>query len=205
MRLDPRAFVKVNAPHTLSGKEVIPMPGSLLVGIDVSSGDNRVRLLDSSGNSISKFSVPNNQPGAKTLVSKIVSAMTSNRFDSLVIGLEATSVYGEPLVLFLKQDADISPFRPRIHVLNPKQVNAFKKAFLDLPKTDDVDAWIIAENLRFGRINQEVYMDDSAKFADHICFLAVPYSSSSLKYGQLSFDLCKYLAYSSSSRSTVHT
>jgi transposase len=160
MRLDPRAFVKVNVPHTLSGKEVIPMPGSLLVGIDVSSGDNRVRLLDSSGNSISKFSVPNNQPGAKTLVSKIVSAMTSNRFDSLVIGLEATSVYGEPLVLFLKQDADISPFRPRIHVLNPKQVNAFKKAFLDLPKTDDVDAWIIAENLRFGRINQEVYMDD---------------------------------------------
>lgn len=136
------------------------MPNPLLVGIDVSSGDNRVRLLDSSGNSISKFSVPNNYQGAKILVSKIVSAMTSNRFDSLVIGLEATSVYGEPLVLFLKQDADISPFKPSIHVLNPKQVNAFKKAFPELPKTDDVDAWVIAENLRFGRINQEVYMDD---------------------------------------------
>jgi hypothetical protein len=86
--------------------------------------------------------------------------MTLNRFDSLVIGLEATSVYGEPLVHFLKQDAGISSFKPSIHVLNPKQVNAFKKAYPDLPKTDDVDAWIIAENLRFGRISQEVYMDD---------------------------------------------
>jgi transposase len=86
--------------------------------------------------------------------------MTLNRFDSLVISLEAISVYGEPLVHFLKQDAGIGTFKPSIHVLNPKQVNAFKKAFPDLPKTDDVDAWIIAENLRFGRINQEVYMDD---------------------------------------------
>ncbi len=59
------------------------MPNSSLVGIDVSSSDNRVRLLDSLGNSISKFSVPNNQPGAKTLVSRIVSAMTLNRFYDL--------------------------------------------------------------------------------------------------------------------------
>lgn len=136
------------------------MPNSLLVGIDVSSCDNKVRLLDSSGNSLSKFSVSNNHPGAKTLASKIAGTMTFNCFDSLVIGLEATSVYGEPLVHFLKQDAGIGSFKPSIHVLNPKQVNAFKKAYPDLPKTDDIDAWVIAENLRFGRINQEVYMDD---------------------------------------------
>jgi transposase len=160
MRQDPRAFVKVNVPHIQSRKEVILMPNSLLVGIDVSSCDNKIRLLDSSGNSLSKFTVSNSHPGAQTLSSKITSAMTLNRFDSLVIGLEATSVYGEPLVHFLKQDAGISSFKPSIHVLNPKQVNAFKKAYPDLPKTDDVDAWIIAENLRFGRISQEVYMDD---------------------------------------------
>ena len=52
MRLDPRAFVKVNVPHILSWEEVIPMPNSLLVGIDVSSCDNKVRLLDSSGYSL---------------------------------------------------------------------------------------------------------------------------------------------------------
>ncbi len=78
------------------------MPNSLLVGIDVSSSDNKVRLLDSSGDSLSKFSVSNNQPGAKTLVYKIVSAMTLNHFNSLVIGLEATSVYGRTSCPFLE-------------------------------------------------------------------------------------------------------
>lgn len=33
----------------------------------------------------------------------------------------------------------------------------------DLPKTDDIDAWVIAEHLRFGRINKEVFMDDRYK------------------------------------------
>jgi transposase len=136
------------------------MPASLLVGIDVSSGENKVHFLDSAGNSLSKFSVPNNHPGAKTLSDRIVSTMSARMLDSLTIGLEATSVYGEPLVLFLKQDTKLSCFKPRIHVLNPKQVHAFKKTFPELPKTDTVDAWVIAENLRFGRINQEAYMDD---------------------------------------------
>lgn len=136
------------------------MPEPLFVDIDVSSRENRVRFLDSAGTSLSKFSVLNNQPGALILSSNIAQAMKIYKLDSLVIGLEATSVYGEPLVYFLKQDAAVSRFKPCVHVLNPKQVNAFKKAYHNLPKTDDVDAWIIAEYLRFGRINSEVNMDD---------------------------------------------
>ena len=139
------------------------MPASLLVGIDVSSCENKVRFLDSLGTSLSKFTVPNNQPGATKLSQKIAGIMSSHKLDSLVIGLEATSVYGEPLVHFLKQDTVVNSFDPHIHVLNAKQVNAFKKAYPDLPKTDDIDAWVIAEHLRFGRINKEVYMDVCCK------------------------------------------
>jgi len=136
------------------------MSTSLLVGIDVSSRDNKVRFLDSFGTSLAKFSIPNNQPGAELLSERITKTMTSHGLDSLVIGLEATSVYGEPLVYFLKQDANISRFKPKIHVLNPKQVHNFKKAYPELPKTDDVDSWVISDYLRFNRISQEVYMDD---------------------------------------------
>lgn len=136
------------------------MPTSLLVGIDVSSCENRVRFLDSLGTSLSKFTIPNNQTGALKLSEKIAGVMASHKLESLVIGLEATSVYGEPLVHFLKQDAVVNSFDSHIHVLNAKQVNAFKKAYPDLPKTDDIDAWVIAEHLRFGRINKEVYMDE---------------------------------------------
>jgi len=42
MRQDPRAFVKVNVPHIQSWNEVILMPNSLLVGIDVSSCEGQV-------------------------------------------------------------------------------------------------------------------------------------------------------------------
>jgi transposase len=89
--------------------------------------------------------------------------MEQNSFDSIVIGLESTSIYGDPLVYFLKQDTSICRFNPKIHVLNPTQVNKFKAFYPDLPKTDDIDAWVIAEHLRFGRINKEVYMDDNYK------------------------------------------
>ncbi|MDI6795248.1 MAG: transposase [bacterium] len=39
-----------------------------------------------------------------------------------------------------------------IYQINPKLIRNFKKAYPDLPKTDDVDAFIIADRLRFGRL-----------------------------------------------------
>lgn len=136
------------------------MLSSLFVGIDVSAKDNKVQLLKSDGSEVSRFSVPNTLPGAKILSDKVVKVMSDGNYDSLVVGLEATSVYGDHLVYFIKEDAAISTFRPKLHVLNPKQVANFKKAYSDIPKNDWVDAWIIADNLRFGRITKEVYMDD---------------------------------------------
>jgi len=142
---------------------VIIVSNSLLVGIDVSLNDNKVRILHPDGTSLSKFTVPNSVPGAKTLSQKIAGVMDKSGFDDVVIGLESTSVYGDPLVYFLKQDASVNRFDTKIHVLNPTQVNKFKLFYPDLPKTDDIDAWVIAEHLRFGRINKEVYMDDRYK------------------------------------------
>ena len=45
-------------------------------------------------------------------------------------------------------------------MLNPKQVKKFRDAYSNLPKNDHVDSYVIADHLRFGRINKEVYMDD---------------------------------------------
>jgi len=139
------------------------LSNSLLVGIDVSLNDNKVRVLHPDGTSLSKFTVRNSVPGAEALSRKVVAIAQSNDFESIVFGLESTSVYGDPLVYFLKQNTAICRFNTKIHVLNPTQVNKFKMFYPDLPKTDDIDAWIIAEHLRFGRINKEVYMDDNYK------------------------------------------
>lgn len=132
----------------------------LYVGIDVSSKNNVTYLMKPDGSKHSSFSVQNNVGGAKILSEKIVSALNSMKLTEVVIGMEATSIYGEHLVHTLREDGSLGCFQRKIHVLNPKQVRKFKDAYPDLPKNDFVDAFIIADHLRFGRIASEVYMDD---------------------------------------------
>ena len=133
---------------------------TLYVGIDVSSRSNVVCLMLPNGDTLSTFSVANSLDGSSKLVKRILDVLSSQSLDTVKIGLEATSVYGDNLVYFLKEDASLVPFNRKIHVLNPKQVNKFKESYNDLPKNDYVDAFVIADCLRFGRINKEVYIED---------------------------------------------
>ena len=112
------------------------------------------------GTKLGTFSVQNNLGGAKILSEKIVSALDKLQLSEVKIGLEATSIYGDSLVYALREDGRLGRYQRHIHVLNPKQVRKFKEAYSDLPKNDYVDAFVIADNLRFGRIASEVYMDD---------------------------------------------
>lgn len=132
----------------------------LFVGIDVGSRGNTAYLMRPDGEKYANFTVQNNRGGAKILIDKIVSALTTMGLEQVVIGMEATGIYGENLVYALQEDGALGRFQRRIHVLNPKQVSKFKESYSDLPKNDDVDAFVIADKLRFGRITKEVYMDD---------------------------------------------
>ena len=133
---------------------------TLYVGIDVGSKSNVVYFMLPNGDKHSNFSVANSFDGSCQLVKRILSALTSHSLDTVLIGLEATSVYGDNLVYFLREDATLVPFNKKIHVLNPKQVKKFHDSYNDLPKNDYVDSIVIADCLRFGRINKEVYMSD---------------------------------------------
>ncbi len=132
----------------------------LFVGIDVGSRYNAVYIMLPDGSKHASFSVQNNLGGARSLVKRVVTALLERGLPNVVLGLEATSVYGDNLVCFLREDGSLCQFNKKIHVLNPKQVKKFKDAYLDLPKNDAVDAFVIADNLRFGRICAAVYMDD---------------------------------------------
>ena len=133
---------------------------SLFVGIDVSSLNNVVYLMKPNGDKHSLFTVPNNKQGGKTIILKILAALHELNLSHSTIGLESTSIYGDALVYALRENAMLAKFEIKVHVLNPKQVKRFKSIYTELPKNDSVDAFIIADNLRFGRITQEVYLDD---------------------------------------------
>lgn len=132
----------------------------LFVGIDVGSRNNAVYIMLPDGSKHSSFPVQNNLGGAQLLSKRVVSALTEHNLSDVLLGLEATSVYGDNLVCFLREDGALGRFNKKIHVLNPKQVKKFKDAYPELPKNDAVDAFVIADNLRFGRISSAVYIDD---------------------------------------------
>lgn len=121
---------------------------TLYVGIDISSKSNVVYMMLPNGDKHSNFSVASSHEGSIQLVKRIYSALTSHSLDTVLIGLEATSVYGDNLVYFLREDATLAPFNSRIHVINPKQVKRFHDAYNDLPKNDYVDSFVIADCLR---------------------------------------------------------
>ncbi|HBC30395.1 MAG TPA: IS110 family transposase [Clostridiales bacterium] len=140
------------------------MSDSIFIGIDVSTKSNKVCILDQQGNRLAKLSVDNNSVGSDRIVKRAIEALNKTNCSNVSFGLEATSVYGDGLIFFLKQEPSLKPYNTKVFLLNPKQVHNFKKAYSDLPKTDDVDAWVIADCLRFGRINlRETYFDEHHK------------------------------------------
>ncbi|THF72276.1 IS110 family transposase, partial [Cohnella fermenti] len=110
------------------------------------------------GASLASFAVPNDQTGADTLIQKMLDTADKAGTQELRIGMEATSNLGWHLAHYLK--TELQGYEPRvqsqIYVLNARKVARFKKGYEALPKNDRVDAWVIADHLRFGRLPHEM-------------------------------------------------
>ncbi len=133
---------------------------TLFVGIDVSLHKNDVLAMIQDGTTVDSFQVTNDLPGTQELCRRLAAILSSRHLDHLVVGLEATGLYGWHLRRELQQSPLLQPYRPVIHPFNPKLVAGFKKAYPELPKTDQVDAWVIADRLRFGRLPAPATVND---------------------------------------------
>lgn len=134
----------------------------MLVGIDVSMRSNHVQFMDESGDSLASFAISNDRIGADTLVQRVISTANKTNCETVRIGMEATSNLGWHLAHYLKCRLNDSPTNTQIYVLNARKVARFKKGYDCLPKTDRLDAWVIADHLRFGRLPHE--MKDSVQY-----------------------------------------
>lgn len=126
----------------------------MLVGIDVSLQSHHVQFMDGDGGALASFSIHNNRQGADTLIQKIVDTSDRIKSQSLRIGMEATSNLGWHLAHYLQDQLQTTcPQKDtQIYVLNARKVARFKKGYDTLPKNDRIDAWVIADHLRFGRL-----------------------------------------------------
>ncbi|GAV21592.1 IS110 family transposase [Carboxydothermus pertinax] len=133
---------------------------TLFVGIDVSMKDFKAQFMDNLGEIVSKrqkFS--NDNPGLEALINLVLEICHSNNFESVVIGLESTSVYSWHLQMGLASNYQLASYHCQVYTFNPKVVANFKKAYVDLPKNDWTDAWVIADRLRFGRLPENSQVD----------------------------------------------
>lgn len=130
----------------------------MLIGIDVSLRSHHVQFMDGDGRSLASFAVSNDQTGADTLIHKLLDTATKEKLQHLRIGMEATSNLGWHLAHYLKTELQsYEPnFQAQVYVLNARKVARFKKGYDTLPKNDRIDAWVIADHLRFGRLPHEM-------------------------------------------------
>lgn len=132
----------------------------LFIGMDVSQKDVKVYMMDQDENEATKrFAVDNNPDGAGQIITKTLDCCQRLNTEKVFIGLESTSVYGMPLQYALADAPELKPYKPSITCFNSKIVNNFKKSLGNLPKNDWVDAYTIAERLRFGRLPKSCPVD----------------------------------------------
>jgi transposase len=130
----------------------------ILVGIDVSLRSHHVQFMAGDGRELASFPISNDQTGADTLIKKLLDTSDKENSPHLRIGMEATSNLGWHLAHYLKDQ--LQSYEPKIesqvYVLNARKVARFKKGYDSLVKNDRVDAWVIADHLRFGRLPHEM-------------------------------------------------
>lgn len=126
---------------------------TLFVGIDVSSKTNVLCALDFQGNKLLNLKALNNQNGAESIAESLLDCLISKELENAVIALESTSVYSIHIANFLSSSDELLPFNTKVYCLNPKTIVNYRKSFVDMDKTDPLDAFVIADFARCGRIS----------------------------------------------------
>lgn len=125
---------------------------ALIVGVDVHRRTNVTQMMDGHGDVVdSNRRFANNRPGTERLAYHLSQLAQAGGFDSIHIAAEATNNFWLPFFCQLSQSFSLSSWPITLYPFNPRVLRNFKKALGDLEKTDDLDAAVAAERLRFGK------------------------------------------------------
>jgi len=126
--------------------------GALHIGIDISGTQNLAYFMDNDGNKVRKaLSFANSYEGLEEFLHIVEDLARSHEPETVNIGMEATGFYWWHLQEALK-DLQLGEAKVEIFTINPSLIKNFKKTYPTLPKTDYIDAFVIADRLRFGRL-----------------------------------------------------
>ena len=145
--------------HILSTK-VKSCRKPLIVGVDVHRKTNTFCLMDASGQEVrSRFTLDNNRPGTQAFVQQVAELMEADGFSELQIAAQPTGWYWFHFFQSLQQEDLLAAWPVDLHALNPRLTANFKKSYVDVDKTNPIDAFVIADRLRWG---QEIWHANSS-------------------------------------------
>ena len=124
---------------------------TLFLGVDIGMDNNQACLVNFNQDIFFNCSFENSLNGSRELMDKISSVFSSSQYKYLQVCMESTSLYFCHLANLLSTDEKLSAFYPEVYCINPKQIAGYKKSFIDRPKNDPSDAWLIADFIRIGR------------------------------------------------------
>lgn len=88
-----------------------------------------------------------------------------SHLNTIIVALESTSVYSIHIANFLSSYELLMPYKPYVYCLNPKMTANYRKSYVGMKKTDDMDAFLISDFARAGRTKKcEPWRDDSGDF-----------------------------------------
>jgi transposase len=130
------------------------------LGLDVSQAEVTACLLLPDGReAVRRWTVPNSQPGAEALATRVALLAAEQQLAGVAIGMEATNLYWWHLAFVLRESALLAGLWHEVYVLNPTLVAGLKRAYPAGGKTDCRDAFFIAERLRVGRLPAPFQVD----------------------------------------------
>jgi transposase len=133
----------------------------LHVGLDLSQKSVAACfVLDDGSEPVKRFFFEHNPSGVDKLVSKIIATAEATGTDQVMIGMESTGLLWWHLAEALRGSERLEHLQPAIYTINAKLIAHFKKAYVEMEKTDPGDAFVIADRLRFGRLPKSVEPDE---------------------------------------------
>lgn len=137
------------------------MTNPLFVGVDIHRKNNVYCWMNVNGREVRpRTSLENNQPGTQAFIQQVAEIMVTDGFDELRVAAEATSWYWFHFFQSLQNDTLLSQWPLELFAINPRLTANFKKSYVDLDKTDLVDAFTVADRLRWGRDIDNAYTED---------------------------------------------
>lgn len=131
------------------------LTSTLFVGIDVSLQTNVICGLNIHGEKLLRYKSDNNHPGTEQLIDNLISTLTDNNLSHLICVLESTSVYSFHVANVLSSNEKLLTYNPIVYIINPKQSHNYAKSFGFINKTDPIDAFVLADFARCGRIQSK--------------------------------------------------